>query len=165
MNDPSSGPRARPGAERRGELFWRGVRYFAAVGAGYMLGLAAGTLGGDGPGWPVVVLVSAVACVLIFRQGRKSNAHAAADAIAAMQATVSASSVAANQITVAGGDVLQGSGAGSLTLDGLCRLRDPDGAISARTVERLLLTEGSGDPVVGSDCWTAERSGDVEVRP
>lgn len=109
-NEPKRAPRSRPGAEHRGELFWRGVRYLAAVFAGYLLGIAAGRLGGESPGWPLIVLVAAVALFLVFRQGRKSVSHAAADAVAAARAEANAAAQAVNrnEITVAGGHVVQG---------------------------------------------------------
>ena len=110
-SEPKKEPRERPGAEQRGEWFWRGVRYLAAIGCGYMLGLAAGRMGGESPGWPIIVAVAAVALFLIFRQGQKSVSHAAADAISAAnaRANAAAQAVSQNQITVAGGHVVQGA--------------------------------------------------------
>jgi len=62
----------------------------------------------DGPGFWAAGALGLVALWLVFRQGRKSVSHAAADAVATANARASAAAVNANHITVAGGHVLQG---------------------------------------------------------
>lgn len=76
--------------------------------AGYLLGVAAGGMS-DGPGFWIAAALGLLAIWLVFRQGRNSVSHAAADAVATANARANAAAVNANHITVAGGHVVQGA--------------------------------------------------------
>jgi hypothetical protein len=79
-----------PGGPARGALLGRALRYAAACFAGYLFGLAAGHAVTDGPGVIVLAVLGLVALYLVFRQGAKSQSHAAADAIGAANARATA---------------------------------------------------------------------------
>lgn len=100
-----------PSPSRNGELLWRAVRYAAAIFAGYLFGLVAGTgiPDAESPAWPLLFVLGAVALFLVFRQGAKSQSHAAADAIskANARAEAAAQAVATQTVTIAGGHVAQ----------------------------------------------------------
>jgi hypothetical protein len=78
------------------------------VFAGYLLGVAAGGMS-DGPGFWIAAALGLLAIWLVFRQGRNSVSHAAADSVAKANARANAAAVNANHITVAGGHVVQGA--------------------------------------------------------
>lgn len=82
------------------------MRYLACVFAGYLLGLFAGASTDGASRWALAG-IGLVALWLVFRQGRKSVSHAAADAVAKANARANAAAVNANHITVAGGHVVQ----------------------------------------------------------
>jgi hypothetical protein len=102
----SNAPPAEPWS-RSGEGFWRGVRYLACIAVGFALGcFAAGPSLGVGHG---LVIVGVAICLwLVFRQGRKSVLHSAADAVATANAKANAAAANVNNITMAGGHVVQG---------------------------------------------------------
>jgi hypothetical protein len=79
------------------------------VGAGYLLGMVGGSAVSDTPSGFIIAAVGLLACWLIFRQGRNSQSHAAADAISAaiVDANARAQAVAHQTVTVAQGHVVQ----------------------------------------------------------
>lgn len=79
-----------PGGPARGALLGRALRYAAACFAGYLFGLSAGHMVTKGPGVIVLSVLGLVALYLVFRQGAKSQSHAAADAIGAANARAAA---------------------------------------------------------------------------
>lgn len=83
-----------PGGEARGALLGRAVRYAAACFAGYLFGLSAGRMVTKGPGVAVLAVLGLVALYLVFRQGAKSQSHAAADAISQANARATAAAAA-----------------------------------------------------------------------
>lgn len=93
---------------RSGEGFARGLRYLACVAAGYLFGLAAGGAADPIP-LPILAVVGAIGLWLVFSRGRASVANAAADAVAVANNRANAAAVAATNVTVAQGHVVQGS--------------------------------------------------------
>lgn len=93
----------------RGEFMWRGVRYLCVCLAGYLFGLAAGRVSQSaGPAWPLVCIVGALALVWVFRSGKKSNSHAASDAVAAAISSARATATASTTVQVAQGHIVSG---------------------------------------------------------
>jgi hypothetical protein len=92
--------------DTRGAMMWRGVRYLAAVGAGYLFGLAAGSAAPDGPPFVFIALMGLVALWLIFRKGQQSNSHAAMDAVLSARAQAHATATATQQVNIAGGHIV-----------------------------------------------------------
>lgn len=113
-SDPSPKQPAPAHGERRGELFWRSVRYGAAIFAGYLFGIAAGSAAEDGPPFYVLAGVGLLALWLVFRQGKKSQQHAAADAIATAISSARATAQNATNVNVAGGHIVQAGAAPQL---------------------------------------------------
>lgn len=100
MNAPEKNSR-----EKRGELVWRAVRYAVCIGVGYLGGCLIGS-SIDGPSMLGAALIGAVVLFMVFRQGAKSQSHAAADAISAANARASAAAVAHQTVTVAQGHII-----------------------------------------------------------
>lgn len=94
----------------RGALVWRAVRYCVVLGVGYLAGVSVGGMATESPGLPLLAVAVAVALFLAFRQGAKSQAHAAADAISAAHATAAAAAVASQTVNVAGGHLVNPTG-------------------------------------------------------
>jgi len=89
-----------PEGAERGRLIGRAFRYAAAVGAGYVFGLAAGRSVATGPGFWILAALGALALFLVFRSGVKSQVHAASDAIAVANNRAEASAAATAVQTV-----------------------------------------------------------------
>lgn len=117
--EPMKNKAAGPPGGMRGALVWRAVRYGAVAGAGYLFGLAAGSVSVDTPSLIGVGIIGAIALLWVFRAGVKSQQHAAADAAAAAIATATAAAEAraTQQVTVAGGHVVHGQVHGEVPVE------------------------------------------------
>nr|DAU79852.1 MAG TPA: hypothetical protein [Inoviridae sp.] len=84
-----------PAGEARGRLMGRAIRYGVVASAGYLFGVSVSRMALRTPGFWPLVLIAAVGAFLLFRQGAKSQSHAAADAISSANARAAAVAVAA----------------------------------------------------------------------
>jgi hypothetical protein len=82
-----------------GEFVWRSVRYAACVGAGYFCGLSIGSAA-KGPAFWLVAILGLLGILWVFRSGKKSVQHAAADAVATARASATAAASAVSSTTV-----------------------------------------------------------------
>jgi hypothetical protein len=103
----------------RGALVWRAVRYGVVLGVGYLAGVSVGGMATESPGLPLLAAAVALALFLAFRQGAKSQAHAAADAIASANVRASAAAVASQTVNVAGGHMVNPAAGHAVNPDAL----------------------------------------------
>lgn len=94
-----------------GEFVWRSIRYACAVGAGYLCGLSVGSAA-KGPSFWLVAVFGLLGILWVFRSGKKSVQHAAADAVATARATATAaaSAVSSTTVQVGNGNYVPSSG-------------------------------------------------------
>jgi len=95
-----------------GEFVWRSVRYACAVAAGYFCGLSIGSAA-KGPAFWLVAGFGLVGIFWVFRAGKKSVQHAAADAVASARASSTAAASAVSTTTVQVGNSNYGADSGA----------------------------------------------------